>query len=165
MASSLNKVLLIGNLGRDPEVRHTNDGARIATLSLATSERWKDKVTGEAKDRTEWHRVVVFNDALVDILEKYTRKGSRLFVEGQLQTRKWTDASGQEKYTTEVVLSRFRGEIGLLDSRESSGNMPPFPSEDSYGTSSGALGTQAESERKEIHRDLSQDLGHDDVPF
>src|SRR5260221_3311178 len=114
MAGSLNKVQLIGNLGRDPEIRKTQDGKNIANLSIATSESWKDKNSGERKERTEWHRVVIFNDALSGIAEKYLRKGSKVYVEGQLQTRKWTDQSGQEKYTTEVVLQVFGGAIVLL---------------------------------------------------
>lgn len=115
--SSVNKVILIGNLGRDPEVRHNQDGSKIVQLSVATSETWRDKATGERRDRTEWHRVVVFNDRLADVAEKYLHKGSKIFVEGQLQTRKWTDKEGTEKYTTEVVLSKYRGEITMLDSR------------------------------------------------
>jgi single-strand DNA-binding protein len=115
MAGSINKVILIGNLGRDPEVRMTQDGAKIVTFSLATSEQWKDRDTQERKERTEWHRVVIFNEKLAEIAEKYLRKGSKIYVEGQLQTRKWTDQNGQEKYTTEVVISRFRGEITMLD--------------------------------------------------
>lgn len=115
MAGSVNKVILVGNLGRDPEIRSTQDGSRIANLSLATSETWRDKNSGERKERTEWHRVAIFNDRLVDIVEKYLRKGSKVYVEGQLQTRKWTDQQGQERYTTEVVLSRFRGELTMLD--------------------------------------------------
>lgn len=114
MSSSVNKVILVGNLGRDPEIRSMQDGSKVASFSLATSEVWKDKQTGERKDRTEWHRVVVFNGNLVDIIEKYVRKGTKLYVEGQLQTRKWQDKDGIEKYTTEIVLSRFRGEIGIL---------------------------------------------------
>lgn len=117
MAGSINKVILVGNLGRDPEVRHTQDGAKIVHLSVATSESWKDKMTGERRDRVEWHRVVLFNDRLGEIAEKYLRKGSKIYVEGQLQTRKWTDQTGAEKYTTEVVLQRYRGEMTLLDSR------------------------------------------------
>ena len=117
MAGSLNKVLLIGNLGRDPEVRFAPDGSKIVQISVATSDVWKDKVSGERKDRTEWHRVVVFNERLADMSEKYLKKGSKVFLEGQLQTRKWTDNMGQEKYTTEVVLSKFRGELVFLDSK------------------------------------------------
>lgn len=119
MSGSINKVILVGNVGKDPEIRHTNDGTKIANLSVATSEVWKDKTTGERKDRTEWHRVVVFNDRLSDVVEKYVKKGSKLYLEGQLQTRKWTDAEGNDRYSTEVVLSRFKGELSLLDSRSS----------------------------------------------
>ena len=117
MSGSVNKVILVGNLGRDPEVRHSNDGAKIVNLSIATSEAWKDKMTGERKDRTEWHRVVIFNDRLAEVAEKYLQKGAKVFLEGQLQTRKWTDQQGQEKYTTEVVLSKYRGELAMLDNR------------------------------------------------
>jgi single-strand DNA-binding protein len=115
MAGSVNKVILVGNLGRDPEIRSTNDGTRIANLNLATSESWRDRVSGERKERTEWHRVVIFNERLVEIAEKYLRKGSKLYVEGALQTRKWTDQQGAERYSTEVVLQRFRGELTMLD--------------------------------------------------
>lgn len=117
MAGSVNKVILVGNLGRDPEVRHAQDGSKIVQLNLATSESWKDRQSGERKERTEWHRVVIFNPNLAEIAERYLRKGSKVYVEGQLQTRKWTDQSGAEKYTTEVVLSRFKGELTLLDGR------------------------------------------------
>ena len=119
MAGSVNKVILVGNLGRDPEIRSTQDGLRIGTLSLATSESWRDKNSGERRERTEWHRVVIFNENLVEIAEKYLRKGSKIYIEGQIQTRKWTDQSGQERYTTEVVLNRYRGELTMLDSRAS----------------------------------------------
>src|SRR3954463_13002476 len=115
MAGSVNKVILVGNLGRDPEIRSTQDGTRIANLNLATSESWRDRNSGERKERTEWHRVVIFNDKLVEIAEKYLRKGSKIYVEGALQTRKWTDNAGVEKYSTEVVLQRFRGELTMLD--------------------------------------------------
>jgi single-strand DNA-binding protein len=115
MAGSVNKVILVGNLGRDPEIRSTQDGMRIANLNLATSESWRDKMSGERKERTEWHRVVIFNERLTELAEKYLRKGSKVYIEGQLQTRKWTDQQGQEKYTTEVVLTRFRGELTMLD--------------------------------------------------
>ena len=117
MAGSVNKVILVGNLGRDPEVRSTQDGNKIVNLSLATSERWKDKNSGEQRERTEWHRVVIFNENLGRIAEQYLRKGSTCYIEGQLQTRKWTDQQGVEKYSTEVVLQRFRGELTLLGSR------------------------------------------------
>ena len=118
MSGSVNKVTLVGNLGRDPEVRAMQNGDKIIQLSVATSDRWKDKNTGEQRERTEWHRVVIFNDALGNIAEQYLKKGSTVYLEGQLQTRKWTDQqSGQEKYTTEVVLQRYRGELTLLGSR------------------------------------------------
>jgi single-strand DNA-binding protein len=117
MAGSINKVILVGNLGRDPEIRSTQDGMKIANLSLATSESWRDKTSGERRERTEWHRIAIFNERLAELAEKYLKKGSKIYVEGQLQTRKWTDQSGQERYTTEVVLSRFRGELTMLDGR------------------------------------------------
>src|SRR3979411_283152 len=115
MAGSATKVILVGNLGRDPEIRSTQDGMRIANLNLATSESWRDKMSGERKERTEWHRVVIFNENLVTIAEKYLKKGSKIYVEGALQTRKWTDNAGVEKYSTEVVLQKFRGELTMLD--------------------------------------------------
>ena len=117
MAGSVNKVILVGNLGKDPEVRSMQSGDRVASFPVATSERWKDKASGERKEKTEWHKVAIFDERLVDIAEKYLRKGSKVYLEGQLQTRKWTDQSGQERYTTEVVLRPYRGELTLLDSR------------------------------------------------
>src|SRR5215469_6272783 len=121
MAGSVNKVILVGNLGRDPEIRSTQDGLRIANLSVATSESWRDKSSGERKEKTEWHRVAVFNERLVDVIEKYLKKGAKVYIEGALQTRKWTDNSGQERYTTEVVLQRYRGELTMLDGRSGGG--------------------------------------------
>jgi single-strand DNA-binding protein len=124
MAGSVNKVILVGNLGKDPEVRSVQDGSKVVNFSVATSEYWKDKASGERKERTEWHRVVVFNQNLAEICEKYLHRGSKVFVEGQLQTRRWQDQGGNERYTTEVVLSRFRGELALLDSRSGDGYSP-----------------------------------------
>src|ERR671926_48289 len=121
MAGSVNKVILVGNLGKDPEVRRLNSGEPVVNLRIATSESWKDKATGERKERTEWHNVVIFNENLARVAEQYLRKGSKVYVEGQLQTRKWQDQSGQDRYTTEVVIQRFNGELVLLDSREGSG--------------------------------------------
>lgn len=121
MAGSVNKVILIGNLGKDPEVRSLQNGGKVCNLSIATSESWKDKGTGERKERTEWHRVVIFNENLTMVAERYLKKGSKVYIEGQIETRKWTDQSGVEKYSTEIVLRQFRGELTLLDSRESSG--------------------------------------------
>jgi single-strand DNA-binding protein len=117
MAGSVNKVILVGNVGKDPEIRSTQTGGKLANLTLATSETWNDKGSGERKEKTEWHRVVVFNDRIADVVEKYVRKGSKVYVEGALQTRKWTDQSGQEKYTTEIVIGKFRGELTMLDGR------------------------------------------------
>lgn len=117
MTGSLNKVTLIGNLGKDPEIRTTSDGKEIASFSIATSENWKDKITGERKERTEWHRVVVFKEGLVGVIKNYVKKGSKLYIEGQLQTRKWVDNNGQEKYTTEVVLQGFNASLLLLDNK------------------------------------------------
>ena len=121
MAGSINKVILVGNLGRDPEVRFTQDGTKIVNFSMATSESWKDKSTGERREKTEWHRVVIFNDRLADVAEKYLRKGSKVYIEGALQTRKWTGNDGQERVTTEVVLQRYRGELTMLDTRGGNG--------------------------------------------
>ena len=117
MAGSVNKVILVGNLGKDPEVRRMTSGDPVVNLSVATSESWRDKASGERKEKTEWHRVVIFNKNLAEVAEKYLRKGSKVYVEGQLQTRKWTDKDGAEKYSTEVVLQNFRGELTMLDGR------------------------------------------------
>lgn len=117
MAGSVNKVILVGNLGRDPEVRTMQDGNPVVNLSVATSENWRDRNTGERREKTEWHRVVIFNENLAKVAQNYLKKGSKVYVEGQLQTRKWTDQSGVEKYSTEVVLQRFRGELTMLDGR------------------------------------------------
>jgi single-strand DNA-binding protein len=119
--AGVNKVILVGNLGKDPIVRSTNDGAKIISFSLATSESWRDKASGERKEKTEWHNVVIFNEALGKVAEQYLRKGSKIYLEGQLQTRKWTDKDNIEKYTTEVVLQRFRGELTMLDGRSEGG--------------------------------------------
>ena len=117
MAGSVNKVILIGNLGRDPEVRRMTSGDPVVNLSIATSETWRDKASGERKEKTEWHRVVIFNENLAKVAEQYLRKGSKVYLEGQLQTRKYTDKDGSEKYSTEIVLQRFRGELVMLDGR------------------------------------------------
>jgi len=121
MAGSVNKVILVGNLGRDPEVRYAQSGAKIVNLSVATSENWKDRESGERREKTEWHRVVIFNDRLADVAEQYLKKGSKVYLEGQLQTRKWTGNDGQERYTTEIVLQRYRGELTMLDTRGGGG--------------------------------------------
>jgi single-strand DNA-binding protein len=121
MAGSVNKVILVGNLGRDPEIRTTQDGSKIVNITLATSDTWNDRASGERKERTEWHRVVIFNDRVADVAERFLKKGAKIYVEGSLQTRKWTDQSGQERYTTEVVIGRFNGQLTMLDTRASAG--------------------------------------------
>src|ERR1700739_2179276 len=122
MAGSVNKVILVGNLGKDPEGRRMQSGAPVVNLSLAPSETWRDKASGERKEKTEWHRVVIFNKNLAEVAEKYLRKGAKVYVEGSLQTRKWTDKDGQDKYSTEIVLQNFRGELTMLDSKAESGS-------------------------------------------
>ena len=159
MAGSLNKVMLIGNLGRDPEVRHTADNNPVVQLNVATSDVWKDRQSGERRERTEWHRVVIFNENLGRIAQDYLRKGSKVYLEGALQTRKWTDQQGQEKYTTEIVLQRFRGELVLLDSRGeggggSSGGSFGGSSGGDLGSSSGGGGSSGGS-----------DMLDDEIPF
>ena len=124
MAGSVNKVILVGNLGKDPEVRRMTSGEPVVNLSVATSETWRDKASGERKERTEWHRVVIFNENLAKVAEQYLRKGAKVYLEGALQTRKWTDKEGAERYSTEVVLQRFRGELVMLDSRGGEGGGP-----------------------------------------
>ena len=121
MAGSVNKVILVGNLGKDPEVRNTQDGSKIVNLTLATSETWNDRASGEKKEKTEWHRVVIFNDRIADVAERFLKNGAKIYVEGSLQTRKWTDQQGQERYTTEVVIGRFNGQLTMLDTRAGGG--------------------------------------------
>lgn len=142
MAGSVNKVILVGNLGRDPEVRTMQSGGRVCNLSVATSENWKDRNSGERREKTEWHRVVIFNDALVGVCERYLRKGSKVYLEGQIETRKWTDQSGQEKYSTEVVLRPFRGELTMLDGRQDGGGGGGYDSgpRDEGGSRGGSSG-------------------------
>lgn len=119
MAGSINKVILVGNVGKDPEIRSTQDGREIANIALATSESWKDKNTGERKDKTEWHRIVVFSEGLVNVIKNYIKKGSKLYIEGSLQTRKWVDNTGVEKYSTEIVIQGYNGSITMLDNKNS----------------------------------------------
>ena len=164
MAGSVNKVILVGNLGRDPEIRSTNDGTRIANLNLATSESWRDRNSGERKERTEWHRVVIFNENLVTIAEKYLRKGSKIYVEGALQTRKWTDNAGVEKYSTEVVLTRFRGELTMLDSARDGGRAgagePGYDEGDAGDFGSAPRAAAAPARGRAANADLD-----DEIPF
>ena len=130
MAGSVNKVILVGNLGKDPDVRRLNSGDQVVNFRVATSETWRDKNSGERKERTEWHNVVIFNENLGKVAEQYCKKGTKVYVEGQLQTRKWQDQSGADRYTTEVVLQRFRGELQLLDSRGGGAERQNFPEEE-----------------------------------
>jgi single-strand DNA-binding protein len=167
MAGSVNKVLLVGNLGRDPEVRHTQDGQKIVHLALATSERWRDRATGEQRDRTEWHRVVIFNERLGEVAERYLSKGRSVYIEGQLQTRKWTDQSGQERYTTEVVLQRFRGELVLLGGPgEAAAGGPPEDDAGEWGRgpSQGRTGSGPSGGRRQQSPGNFDDLD-DEIPF
>ena len=133
MAGSVNKVILIGNLGRDPEVRTFQNGGKVCNLRIATSENWRDRATGERRERTEWHSVAIYNENLVRIAEQYLRKGSKVYIEGQLETRKWQDQSGQDRYTTEVVVKQFRGELTLLDSRDSAGPRESYGDDPGFG--------------------------------
>jgi len=137
VAGSVNKVILIGNLGKDPEVRSMQNGGKVCNLSVATSESWKDKMSGERKERTEWHRVVIFNENLISVAERFLKKGSKVYLEGQIETRKWADQAGVEKYSTEVVLRPFRGELTLLDGREGGSGGGGYGGGDSGGGSSG----------------------------
>jgi single-strand DNA-binding protein len=166
MAGSVNKVILVGNLGRDPEVRYTQSNQKIVHLNLATSERWRDRQSGETKERTEWHRVVIFNENLAEVAEKYLSKGRTVYIEGTLQTRKWTDQGGQERYTTEVVVPRFRGELVLLGGggggRDAGGDMPP----DDYGAEPAPArsGQPRQQPARQPSRPMVDELD-DDIPF
>lgn len=157
MAGSVNKVILVGNLGADPEIRRTQDGRPIANLRIATSETWRDKNTGERREKTEWHRVVVFNEGLCKVVEQYLKKGSKVYIEGALQTRKWTDQSGQERYSTEVVLQGFNSVLTMLDGRSGGGSGGgEYGGSDDYGSSSSGGGGG--------RGNFAQDLD-DEIPF
>ncbi len=161
MAGSVNKVILVGNLGKDPEIRSFQNGGRVAHFSIATSESWKDKSSGEKKERTEWHRVSVMNDNLVGIVERFLKKGSKVYIEGQLETRKWQDQSGQDKYTTEVVLRPYRGELTLLDSANRGGGSSGGDSMDPYSSSPSSLSSSSSSQSSSSPPPELDD----DVPF
>jgi single-strand DNA-binding protein len=162
MAGSVNKVILIGNLGADPEIRRTQDGRPIANLRLATSETWRDKASGERREKTEWHRVVIFNENLCRVAEQYLKKGSKVYLEGQLQTRKWTDQQGVERYTTEVVLQNFRGELALLDRAGGGG---AAEGSDQGGDEFGAAGPTAGRDRQPAMSGPRRNELDDDIPF
>jgi single-strand DNA-binding protein len=163
MAGSVNKVILVGNLGKDPEIRRTQDGRPIANLSVATSESWRDKTTGERKEKTEWHRVVVFNEGLCKVIEQYLKKGSKVYLEGALQTRKWTDKDGHDKYSTEVVLQGFNSTLTMLDTRGGGGGANAGPSDDG---DFGSPGPTASRERKPAMAGAGKrDDMDDEIPF
>jgi single-strand DNA-binding protein len=167
MAGSVNKVILVGNLGKDPEIRRTQDGRPIANLSIATSDTWRDKATGERKEKTEWHRVVIFSEPLCKIVEQYLKKGAKVYIEGALQTRKWTDQAGVEKYSTEVVLQGFNSTLTMLDGRSGSGaSGGNFGSDDSSGGDFGSGGPSGAAPRRAVAaagaRNSDMD---DDIPF
>ncbi|QMW24618.1 single-stranded DNA-binding protein [Sandaracinobacteroides saxicola] len=164
MAGSVNKVILVGNLGKDPEIKSFQNGGRIANFSIATSESWKDKMSGERKERTEWHNIKIDNDNLIRVAEQYLRKGSKVYVEGQLQTRKWQDKDGNDRYTTEVVVGRFNGTIELLDRREGGGMSGGGDYDQSRGGNdySAPARNSAPPTRKPS---FDADLDDDDVPF
>jgi len=161
MAGSVNKVILVGNLGRDPEVRTFQNGGKVCNLSIATSETWRDKASGERKEKTEWHRVSIYNERLADVAEKYLKKGAKVYIEGQLETRKYTDQQGQEKYTTEVVLRQFRGELTMLDGRGGAGG--GGGPDDDYG--GGASGGQSGMGGGAPRGGRKSEMLDDDVPF
>jgi len=163
MAGSVNKVILVGNLGKDPEIRRTQDGRPIANLSVATSETWRDKATGERKEKTEWHRVVIFSEPLCKIVEQYLKKGAKVYIEGALQTRKWTDQAGVEKYSTEVVLQGFNSTLTMLDGR-SGGGGGSFGSDDSSGDFGGGQATSAPRRAVAAGGGRNNDMD-DDIPF
>ena len=168
MAGSVNKVILVGNVGRDPEVKNMQDGRSMVNMSLATSETWRDRQSGERKERTEWHRVVVFNDKIAEVVQKFVRKGSKLYIEGQLSTRKWTDQSGQERYTTEVVIPRFGGALTMLDGRggggEGGGGGGGGGMDDDYGGGGGPMSGGGGGGGRPASRGSKADLD-DDIPF
>jgi single-strand DNA-binding protein len=161
MAGSVNKVILVGNVGKDPEIRATNDGAKIASFSLATSEGWKDKTTGEYKDKTEWHRVVVFNENISNIVEKYIKKGNKVYVEGALQSRKYTGSDGVEKNITEIVITRFKGEISILDNKNQNMGSSSFDSDnDDFEIKKSSKKKSKDFEDTSLGDDLD-----DEIPF
>lgn len=160
MAGSVNKVILVGNLGRDPEIRTTQDGKEIANLTLATSESWRDRNTGERREKTEWHRIVVFNDGLIGVIKNYLHKGSKIYVEGALQTRKWTDQSGVEKYSTEVVLQGFGSTLTMLDSRNAAGGNHESHSSNHHANAHHSAAAQPAAAKPSAPADLD-----DEIPF
>ena len=164
MAGSVNKVILVGNLGADPDIRSMQSGDKVVNLSLATSESWKDKSTGERRDNTQWHRVVIFNQGLVKVCENYLKKGSKLYIEGQLETRSW-EQDGQKKYTTEVVLRPYRGELTMLDSRNSQGGGFGESANNDYMSGAPAMGMSQQSQSSPAQQNTRVDELEDEIPF
>ena len=162
MAGSVNKVILVGNLGKDPEIRTLNSGDRVANLRIATSETWRDKASGERKEKTEWHQVVIFNENIVKVAENYLRKGSTVYIEGSLQTRKWADAQGVEKYSTEIVLQKFRGELTMIGGRGE--GAASGAGGDDYGSSSSGFQAGGRAQGSGPRESFSADLD-DEIPF
>jgi single-strand DNA-binding protein len=165
MAGSVNKVILVGNLGKDPEIRRTQDGRPIANLSVATSENWRDKATGERKEKTEWHRVVIFNEGLCKVAEQYLKKGAKVYIEGQLQTRKWTDQAGVEKYSTEVVLQGFNSTLTMLDGRSGGGSLGSDDSGGDFGSSGPSSGAPRRAVAAGAGGGARNSDMDDDIPF
>lgn len=162
MAGSVNKVILVGNVGQDPEVRQFQNGGQVCSFSLATSENWKDKNTGERREKTEWHRISVFNEGLIRVIQSYVKKGSKLYIEGQLETRKWQDQSGADRYSTEVVLRGYGGNLTMLDSRNGDGGGRSISYDQSAGYSGGGGGGPRQMDGPA--QDFSQDFD-DEIPF
>lgn len=163
MAGSVNKVILVGNLGKDPEIRTLNSGDRVANLTVATSETWRDKSSGERKEKTEWHRVVIFNDNLVKVAENFLRKGAKVYLEGSLQTRKWTDQSGAEKFSTEIILQKYRGELTMLDGK-AGGGAGADDRDESYSSGGGYAPSGRAAQPSGPRESFSADLD-DEIPF
>ena len=164
MAGSVNKVILLGNLGQDPDVRTMQSGKKIATMSLATSDSWKDKETGEKKEKTEWHRIVVFNEGLVGVVENYIKKGTKLYIEGALQTRKWTDDSGTEKYTTEIVIQGYGGRIDIVSAKGN--NQEHLESQDKADSNNASeKKIDSKDDKEKTIDDKSDNLNEEDIPF
>ena len=164
MAGSVNKVILLGNLGRDPDIRTMQNGKKVCSFSMATSDSWKDKETGEKKEKTEWHRVVVFNEGLVGVVENYVKKGTKLYIEGSLQTRKWTDDSGIEKYTTEIVIQGYGGRIDIVSSKSSNQEFTEEP-KNLKNDDSSKKGIDAKENKEKDIDDKSDNLNDEDIPF
>ena len=164
MAGSVNKVILLGNLGQDPDIRTMHSGKKVATMSIATSDSWKDKDTGEKKEKTEWHRIVVFNEGLIGVVENYIKKGTKLYIEGALQTRKWTDDAGTEKYTTEIVIQGYGGRIDIVSAKGN--NQEHLESQDiADNNDASEKKIDSKDDKEKTTDDKSDNLNEEDIPF